>query len=70
MARESSILSEAIRTDLQRDCLAVGYTPGDASRLADRIIGGWLLPGLAINLRGTRLQANAPDDHRAAEVTR
>jgi hypothetical protein len=35
------------RRELVRDIEAAGYSPGDAGRLADRIIGGWLLPGLA-----------------------
>jgi hypothetical protein len=45
--REPSIVTKLARVDLQRDCEAAGYTTDDAGRLADRIVGGWLLPGLA-----------------------
>ncbi|MGD0138494.1 MAG: hypothetical protein ABSD28_06420 [Tepidisphaeraceae bacterium] len=52
MIGEPSILSEAIRGEIADDCEAVGYSPGDAARLADRIVDGWLLPGLAVALEG------------------
>jgi len=38
------------------DLLAAGHTPGDAQRLAERIIGGFVLPGLAhvpVRLKGS-----------------
>ncbi len=53
--RPPTIGTEILRAELERDCLAAGYTPGDAGRLADRIIGGRLLPGLAVVLDAARV---------------
>ncbi len=70
MIHKPSIQSEAIRADLQRDCVSVGYTPGDAGRLAGRIMDGNLFPGLAVDLRGGRLRSSAHDFPRPGEVAR
>ncbi len=42
-----SIATELARVELQRDFLHVGYSRADALRLAGRVVGRWMWPGLA-----------------------
>jgi hypothetical protein len=65
MAHTVSIQTEIIRGELQRDCTDAGYSDGDARRLADRIIGGWITPGLAVALEGRQMRdPNRRDEAR------